>query len=595
MNVHYGDYKDFSDLVLHLAFNYNKYKPTQDLDKDAKLQYKDTIHILVIFSYNQAVQYLCRAGVHKGHHQALTMSFLEMTLFFGSQFCDKKMTNKWCCRFDNALVTKNRAGKKDGMTELLTVEEGIFRRFFMDTDILSLLYYDIHNQQRPIRDMPHGAQHMMAASWKKAVNKFVEETCDIIKGHYHCRIIKNGQIYPGCLWVHGYIDYAFLLLTDDPHTNKTLAATMVADAAAMVMSQLPKVPASTSQSAPTKMPPTTQTLPRATGPDVIVEEEEVIEVKDEGQEPEQAKEDKETAILSIIHAYQVAEAPPLTPDTPCLTCTIQGEASREQSTDTEMTTAVASLSLSYPTLGEMALLSEMTQHLGPPPGTLPNLEQNVQESVSLSKQMDLDQLRDKSRKSRWDLGKVWSDVTEYEAQKSRVEESSRGCPHQDTERGSLKRSQSKQWEGSPKWQSKSRTHSQSRDARAGDDESQDPSAGGDDSSTQWSHHPKGLSPCLEWIPWVRSDFPAHLSLSDKPAFTIWVELYPYETESWEVKALSFLPDYMHVATKVIAKVLWAMVYVLKGGCCHAPMVWYRSCSRWTLCSTSPQTPPIPSR
>ena len=257
------------------------------------------------------------------------MSFLEMAWFSGSQFCDEKMTSKWCHRFNDPLATKNGAGKKDRMTELLMVEEGIFGRFFMDTNILLLLYYDIHNQQRPIRDMPHAAQHMMAASRKKAVDKFVKETCDIIKGHYHCRIIKNGWIYPGCLQVHGYIDYAFPLLPDDPHATKTLAVTMAVDAAAMVMSQLPKVPALTSQSAPTNMPPTTQ----ATGPNVIVEEEKVIEVKDKGQEPEQAEEDEETAILSMIHMYQVAEAPLPTPDTPCPTCATQGEASREQSTD----------------------------------------------------------------------------------------------------------------------------------------------------------------------------------------------------------------------------------------------------------------------
>ena len=185
--------------------------------------------------------------------------------------------------------------------------------------------------------------------------------------------------------------------------------------------------------------------------------------------------------------------------------------------------------------------------------------------------MDLDQLRDKSGRSRQDLGKVWSDITEYEAQKSRVEESSRGHPHWETEKetGSSKRSQSKQWEGSPKQRSKSRTHSQSKDAHTGSDEGWDPGAGGDDSSTQWSVHPKGLPPHLEWIPWVGSDFPAHLSLSDKPAFTVWAESYPYETES-QVKALSFLPDYVHVATKVIAKVLWAMVYVLKGGSLPCP-------------------------
>ena len=238
MNVHYGNYKDFNDLALRLTFNYNKYEPTRDLGKDAKLQYKDTIRILVIFSYNQVVQYLCRVGIHKGHCQALAMSFLEMARFFGGQFCDEKMTNKLHHWFDDALAAKNGAGKKDWMTELLRVEEGIFRRFFMDTDILSLLYSDIHNQQRPIGDMPHGVQHMMVASWKKAVNKFVEETCDIIKGHYHCHIIKNCWIYLGYLQAHGYIDYTFPLLPDDPHTNKTLAATIAVDAAMTVMSQI---------------------------------------------------------------------------------------------------------------------------------------------------------------------------------------------------------------------------------------------------------------------------------------------------------------------------------------------------------------------
>ena len=142
------------------------------------------------------------------------------------------------------------------------VEEGIFRKFFMDTHIMLSLYYNIHNQQRPIGDLPCRAQQMTAASWKKAVDKFIEETCDIIKGHYHCRIIKNGQIYPGCLRAHVYIDYAFPLLPSNPHTNKTLVATMAADAAVTVMSQPPKAPASTAQSAPTRMPPTAQPVPQ---------------------------------------------------------------------------------------------------------------------------------------------------------------------------------------------------------------------------------------------------------------------------------------------------------------------------------------------
>ena len=52
MKVHLGDYKDFNDLALCLTFNYNKYEPPQDLGKDMKLQYKDAVHILVMYSYN---------------------------------------------------------------------------------------------------------------------------------------------------------------------------------------------------------------------------------------------------------------------------------------------------------------------------------------------------------------------------------------------------------------------------------------------------------------------------------------------------------------------------------------------------------------
>ena len=350
------------------------------------------------------------------------MSFLEIARFFSSQFRDEKMINKWCRWFDDALAVKNSAGKGDRMTELLMVEEGICGHFFMDTDILSSLYYDMHNQQRPIGDMPHMAQHMMVSSWKRAVNKFVKETCDIVQGHCHCRIVKNGQVYPGCLWPHGYIGCAFPLLLDDPHANKTLAVRMAVDAITTVISQQSQAPTSAAQSAPTRTPPVMQPVPKATGPDVIVEEE-TVKVEDNDAEQDKAGEDEESTILSMIQVYQEADAPPLAPDTPCPACATQGEASGKQSTDTEMTSTVVLLSLSYPAPAQMTLSSEMSQRLGPAPGTLPNLERNVQESVSPSKQVDLDCLRDKSGRSQRDLGKVWSDVTEYEKkQKSKVEE-----------------------------------------------------------------------------------------------------------------------------------------------------------------------------
>ena len=147
MQLQFGDYKDFNDLALCLAANYNKYKTSHNPGKETKMQYKDAIHILVIYSFNWCIQYLCGEGINRGHWQVLGMSFLETVRFFGSQFCDEKMTNKWCHRFDDTLAKKNGAGKKDGIMELMMVPEGIFRCFYMDTDILSSLYYDIHNQQ----------------------------------------------------------------------------------------------------------------------------------------------------------------------------------------------------------------------------------------------------------------------------------------------------------------------------------------------------------------------------------------------------------------------------------------------------------------
>ena len=65
-----------------------------------------------IYSHNWAVQYLCGGDVHKGHRHALAMLFLEIARFFGSQFHDEKMTNKWCHQFDDALAVKNGTGKK---------------------------------------------------------------------------------------------------------------------------------------------------------------------------------------------------------------------------------------------------------------------------------------------------------------------------------------------------------------------------------------------------------------------------------------------------------------------------------------------------
>ena len=298
------------------------------------------------------------------------MSFLETAWFFSGQFHDKKMTNKRHCQFNDALAQKNGTGKKDGITELLTVPEGIFGQFYMDTDILSSLYYDIHNQQWPIGDMPWALKHTLVPAWKKAVNKFIDENCDIIMGHYHCHIVNMGWIYPGCLQLHGYINYAFLLLPDVPHANQTLAMKMAADAAMMVMHTQPQslapatqVTLQTKAKAPPVAQPTTQPAPETTSPDVIIEEE-VVEIvdDDDNNEQDRAAADEESVILSMIQAYKEADIPPLALETPCQISATPGEASTgEQSMDTKMSTAVATLSLSYSAPAETALSSQMSQ------------------------------------------------------------------------------------------------------------------------------------------------------------------------------------------------------------------------------------------
>ena len=354
----------------------------------------------------------------------------------------------------------------------MTVLEGILGCFYMDTDILSSLYYDIHNQQWPIGDMIWVPQHMSVLAWKRAIDKFIIEICDIILGHYICCIMKMGWIYLGCLCQHGYIDYVFPLLPDDHHANQSLVVMMAADAVTMVMYQQPQSPVPTVQAAP-QAQAVAQPALGTTGPDVVIEEIIKIVLNDDddnnNNEWNQAAADEENTIFSMIQVYKEVNTPPQAPETPCQICIMPREASAgKQSTDMEIMNAAMSLLLSYPAPAEMALSSQMSQWLGLAPGTLPNLEQNLQESISPSKKINLDHLRDKYGHSRWDLSKVWSEVREYKKQESKVEETDKDWSRWNTERSSSKQSQSKQRGGSLKCQSESRWHSQSRDTNASD-------------------------------------------------------------------------------------------------------------------------------
>ena len=127
--------------------------------------------------------------------------------------------------------------------------------------------------------MPQVPQHISALAMKRTINKFIDKTCDIILGHYHCHIMKMGQIHPDCLCLQGYIDYAFPLLPDDPHANRSLTVTMVADATMTVMYQQPQALAPAVQVvlqaqavAQPATQPAMQPAPDTTSPDVVIEE-----------------------------------------------------------------------------------------------------------------------------------------------------------------------------------------------------------------------------------------------------------------------------------------------------------------------------------
>ena len=116
----------------------------------------------------------------------------------------------------------------------------------------------------------------------------------------------------------------------------------------------------------------------------------------------------------MIQAYKEADTPPPAPKTPCQICATPGEAS------------VGDQSLPCPSrdgvvIPNVPMTGTSSQH----PAKLGTW--NLQESVSPSKQADLDCLRDKSGRSCQDLSKVWLDVKEYKQQKSRVEEAGKDC------------------------------------------------------------------------------------------------------------------------------------------------------------------------
>ena len=113
------------------------------------MQYPHAIQALTVHAYNHTVKYFAPGGVYKGHLTALGLSFLEVAYFFGGQFRDPAFTGqKKRQAHDSNLLRKNGEGCQTGMDELLSTNEGVAGRFYMDVDTLVCLYSDMAHQLR---------------------------------------------------------------------------------------------------------------------------------------------------------------------------------------------------------------------------------------------------------------------------------------------------------------------------------------------------------------------------------------------------------------------------------------------------------------
>ena len=72
-------------------------------------------------------------------------------------------------------------------------------------------------------------------------------------------------------------------------------------------------------------------------------------------------------------------------------------------------------------------------------------------------------------------------------------------------------------------------------------------------------------PPLNWIPGPEEEFPIHLAVGTKAhAFILWAENYKLNPECYEVQALQFIPNHIEVTGKIVARVMWALVYGMMG-------------------------------
>ena len=337
----------------------------------------------------------------------LGLSFLKVAYFFGGQFHDPAFTGqKKCQAHDSNLLRKNGEGHQTRMDELLNMNEGVAGRFYMDIDTLVCLYSDMVHQLRYRGKFPRSPQHTTATKWRAAWDKFVDETIEKIGQQYWCRKIKQGRTYPSCLQQSGLLDHAFPLPEDDPQYRppgryvENWAGTL--DEECPVREEaVPQVPIGAGKEV-------TPAVPRAPGgiePNVVVEQVteetadgEITCLYDSANDPtfcpaRPSEPTPEEALAQLLTREQVMTGSVREPPS-------HHEDEPECSTDSDMQESMEGLSLG-------AVLS---QRLGPPPETQPDVEHSAEEA---STQQDLNKLRRPDGHSR-QLNRAWRDTAEYE-------------------------------------------------------------------------------------------------------------------------------------------------------------------------------------
>ena len=530
------------------------------------MQYPHAVQALTVHAYNHTVKYFAPGGVYKGHLMALGLSFLEVAYFFGGQFRDPAFTGrKKCQAHDSNLLRKNGEGCQTGMDELLSMNEGVAGCFYMDVDTLARLYSDMAHQLQYRGEFPQSPQHTTVTKWRATWDKFVDETIEKIGQQYWCRKIKQGRTYPSCLQQSGLLDHAFPLLEDDPQYRppgqyiENWAGTL--DEEHPVREEaVPQVPAGAGEEATPAAPArageeATPAAPGAPGgiePDVVVEQVteetadgEITCLYDSANDPtfcparpsEPTPEEALTQLLTRGQATtgSVREPPSHREDEP------------ECSTDSDMREGMEGLSLG----------TVLSQRLGPPPETQPDMEHSAKEA---STQQDLKKLRRPDDRSR-QLNRAWRDTAEYERQKGELEKT-RCRGRSESRLEAKKRAPSQPAGASPKRRSRSRSRGPSAGVDQGKPKAEPPRRADKSAKKQ---------PPLNWIPGPEEEFPMHLAVGTKAhAFILWAENYKLNPECYEVQALQFIPNHVKVTGKIVVWVMWALVNGMMGECHPVP-------------------------